>query len=221
MIVKSEYNFCGRASVVVVMRRQLDADLLSACIAKCHTVRVVCSTSRLEDARQACNDLTPALLVLDAGYPTNASMKFAEKTAREKTAQQIALLDDEYMVFRATLSENLGVAYLSRKIDIARLMHSLEYLATNHVVRPSVSNALIEHEKHPANGQSLVTDLSKRQLQVMTLLCEGFTVRRCAKELGISPYTADNHKAQLMKKLNVHKTADLVRIAIQGGLIKD
>lgn len=61
--------------------------------------------------------------------------------------------------------------------------------------------------------------LTTRETEILTYLAEGHTSVICAKILGISANTIDNHKAKIMKKLKIHKLTDLVRFAIQEGLI--
>jgi len=60
--------------------------------------------------------------------------------------------------------------------------------------------------------------LTKREAQMMSLLVEGLSVRQCAEQMGISPNTADNHKSNLMRKLDVHKMSELVRLALCQGM---
>jgi two-component system invasion response regulator UvrY len=61
--------------------------------------------------------------------------------------------------------------------------------------------------------------LTARELQVMTLLARGYSVRRCAQQLGLAESTIDNHKSRLMKKLDIHKVVELTHLAIREGLI--
>ncbi len=62
--------------------------------------------------------------------------------------------------------------------------------------------------------------LSGRERQVLQLVGEGMTTRDIASQLGISVKTAESHRTRLMKKLDIHETASLVRYAIRRGLIE-
>ncbi|WP_447598124.1 response regulator transcription factor [Nitrospira sp. Nam80] len=59
-----------------------------------------------------------------------------------------------------------------------------------------------------------------REREVLKLVWTGFSNREIAERLGISSRTIEAHRASLMKKLRVANTAQLVRIAIEQGLIK-
>jgi DNA-binding NarL/FixJ family response regulator len=62
--------------------------------------------------------------------------------------------------------------------------------------------------------------LSGRERQVLQLVGEGKSTKDIAVQLGISVKTAESRRARLMKKLNIHETASLVRYAIRRGLIQ-
>jgi DNA-binding CsgD family transcriptional regulator len=54
---------------------------------------------------------------------------------------------------------------------------------------------------------------------VLRLVAEGHTVREVAEILSLSPKTVEGYKTSLMSKLDLHRTADLVRYAIRKGII--
>lgn len=62
--------------------------------------------------------------------------------------------------------------------------------------------------------------LSGRERQVLQLVGEGKSTKDIAAQLGISVKTAESHRARLMKKLDIHEIASLVRYAIRHGLIQ-
>jgi DNA-binding CsgD family transcriptional regulator len=62
--------------------------------------------------------------------------------------------------------------------------------------------------------------LTAREREVLQLVSEGRTTKEVASALGISVKTAETHRTRLMRKLNVHETAGLVRYAIRRGIIE-
>jgi DNA-binding CsgD family transcriptional regulator len=62
--------------------------------------------------------------------------------------------------------------------------------------------------------------LSPRERQVLQLIAEGKTTKEVANLLGVSAKTADSHRTRIMKKLDMHGTAELVRYAIRTGLLQ-
>ena len=63
------------------------------------------------------------------------------------------------------------------------------------------------------------TDLTAREMEVLNLIAEGKTNSQIADILMISPHTVTRHRANLMKKLNVHNRVELIRVANSRGLI--
>ena len=61
--------------------------------------------------------------------------------------------------------------------------------------------------------------LTARQREVLQLIAEGCTAKEIAKELNVSPKTAEAHRYAIMKELDLHTTAELTRYAIQQGLV--
>lgn len=62
-------------------------------------------------------------------------------------------------------------------------------------------------------------DLSPREREVLTLLAEGHTSKEIGSILGISPRTAEHHRARVMEKLQIHDIPGLTRYAIRVGLV--
>jgi DNA-binding NarL/FixJ family response regulator len=71
----------------------------------------------------------------------------------------------------------------------------------------------------PAQVLSPYARLTGREVDVLIQMGYGRTVERCAQELGLKASTIDNYKASLMKKLNLHKSVDIVRLALREGIV--
>ena len=72
--------------------------------------------------------------------------------------------------------------------------------------------------------QAKITDngynrLTPREQQVTRLLAEGFSAKIIAEKLFISPKTVENHRANILNKLKLHSTIELIRYAARLGLI--
>ena len=62
--------------------------------------------------------------------------------------------------------------------------------------------------------------LTPRERQVLQLVAEGKTTKEVAMVLGLSVKTAETHRTKIMRKLEIHETAGLVRYAIRRGLVR-
>ena len=63
-------------------------------------------------------------------------------------------------------------------------------------------------------------DLTSREMEVLQLIAEGFANKQIAGELGLSVKTVEKHRQSVMKKLDIHDIAGLVRHAVGKGIIE-
>jgi DNA-binding NarL/FixJ family response regulator len=72
----------------------------------------------------------------------------------------------------------------------------------------------------PRNGKrSAIENLTAKEVAILRLLARGLTTRQCSEILNRSESTIDNHRTRMMKKLGIHRSAALVRLAIKEGLM--
>ncbi len=81
-----------------------------------------------------------------------------------------------------------------------------------------VVHGFIGKSQHKKN--KYVARLTGREREILQLIAEGFSNKIIAKDLTISLNTANIHRKNIMRKLDIHKQAHLVRYAIKEGIIK-
>jgi len=69
-------------------------------------------------------------------------------------------------------------------------------------------------------GESVRERLTMREREILQLLAEGKTAKEVASILGIATKTSDTHRTNIMRKLNVHSVAELVRYAIRNKIVE-
>jgi DNA-binding NarL/FixJ family response regulator len=84
---------------------------------------------------------------------------------------------------------------------------------------PEVADMLREVMADPKSKDSGLSSLTKRERQVLQLIAESHSTRSIAEKLAISVKTAENHRTNLMRKLNLHDVASLTRFSMHNGLI--
>jgi two-component system response regulator NreC len=99
------------------------------------------------------------------------------------------------------------------------LVHAIREVSRGSVyLSPSISRTVVD--AYLSKTYLSNDPLSGRERQVLQLVGEGKSTKEIAVYLGISVKTAESHRARLMKKLDIHETASLVRYAIRRGLIQ-
>lgn len=84
------------------------------------------------------------------------------------------------------------------------------------MIMTSAQGSALMDPKHAAGMDSTITT---RQMQVLRLSCEGMRLREIADELGLSPRTVEHHKYQMMARLHVRTTAQLIVYAAHRGWV--
>lgn len=84
----------------------------------------------------------------------------------------------------------------------------------------SVADSLLGKSPSAQAGAHVLSDLTEREVEVLAALAEGLGNKEIGERLFISPRTVDTHRTNLMRKLDTHNVAGLVRIAIKAGLVR-
>jgi len=82
-----------------------------------------------------------------------------------------------------------------------------------------VTMILLEEES-PAEVNAQLKQLTEREIEILKLISEGLSNKEIGDQLFISHRTVDTHRTNLMKKLDVHNVAGLIRFAIKNGLVE-
>lgn len=67
------------------------------------------------------------------------------------------------------------------------------------------------------NANGVEVELTEREIEILTLIAEGFSSKQIGEKLFISPRTVDTHRTNLMNKLDIHNIAGLIRFALKNG----
>lgn len=132
----------------------------------------------------------------------------------------LSMFDDDQFVIRAFRDGVSG--YLSKNIAPKLLYKCLEtvvsgdvFLLPEQIELVKAANSLKRLRLPPFEGKSI----TKRELQVLTLLCDGFTNEEVGERLFLSKRTVENHRKNLLKKTGTKNTAQLVAWAFRKDLI--
>jgi DNA-binding NarL/FixJ family response regulator len=176
------------------------------------------------DGRAAVEEVVrhaPDVAVLDVAMPVLNGVDAAREIARMAPACSVILLsgvDDTRFVKEALKVGVRGFVQKSQGCD--DLVRAIEEVRGGRLyVSPGASQAIVDACATPENGESASSHLTPRERQVLRLVGEGKSTKQIAEVLRISVKTAEFHRGRLMKKLNVHDTANLVRYAIREGFI--
>lgn len=162
----------------------------------------------------------PDLALIDISMPTLNGIDAARELSRVCPQTKVIFLTqhEEEQYLREALASGVR-GYVLKSQVVTDLMHAIRQVNKGGVyLSPGVSHAVVEAYRSKSDGNE--DPLSGRERQVLQLIAEGKSTKDVASLLGISVKTAESHRSRLMKKLDIHETASLVRYAVRRGLVE-
>jgi two-component system response regulator NreC len=168
--------------------------------------------------------LLPQVVVLDVAMPILNGIEAAEQILKVNAQMGVILLTmhaDESYVLRAL---HVGVkGYLLKESAEEDLLLAIRSVAHGKpFFSRAINEVLLEDYMRVLKQQGLSDTfdlLTTREKEVLQLLAEGRTNKEVATLLDVSPYTVESHRTNLMQKLNVHNTAEIVLYAVRKRLV--
>ena len=166
----------------------------------------------------------PDLLIVDIAMPKLSGLEVtarAQKLDRPPVVIILSMHSDESYIIRALAAGARG--YLLKDATDEDLLPAVKAVALGKpYFSPSVTAVLVEDYVRTLQKRGLedsYTLLTDREKEVLHLLAEGRTNKEVATLLDLGLSTVETHRANLMQKLNLHNTADIVLYAVRKGLI--
>lgn len=156
----------------------------------------------------------PDILLLDVTMPGRDGISVAEEVVVSALPTRVVMLtmhDGPDISSRALAA---GVAgYIVKDVAFDELVNAMYTVMRGKTfISPSISQGLACYRERGLPA------LTSREQEILRLIAQGNSNRQIAEELSISIKTVDAHRTNLMRKLDLHTTADLVRHALQTGI---
>lgn len=186
--------------------------------------QVVAEASTGREAVVRAREHQPDLVILDVSMPDLSGIEAARLIKAELPQTQILMLtmheSDEYF-FRALEAGASG--YVVKKATTQDLIVAARAVARGEAfLYPSVAKKLIgDYVSRVQTGTAPggYTRLSEREREILMLIAQGWSNQQIAEQLHITPSTVQTHRAHILEKLGLQTTADIVKYAVQHGLI--
>lgn len=175
------------------------------------------------EAVRAAETLKPDVLVMDFSMPGLNGLEATRQIKQRVPDTRVLILTrhDNKEYVEAILKAGAS-GYLLKKSAASELISAIQSVYRgDSFLDPSISRKVIEGFPHQSEGEGQALDeiITPREREVLQLIAEGHPNREIASTLHISVKTVDNHRANLMKKLELNSTADMVQYAIRKGII--
>lgn len=209
--------------IMLVDDHTMVRDALQVVLEQDKGMEVVAAVGDGETAIRMAKELAPAVVVMDIAMPGMSGIETTRRLlARHPEIKVLAL---STYLDRRIIQQMLDVGasgYIAKSAAGAELQQGIRNVMAGRSYLCSEAAALVAEslrERKTGKGEDGSGALSRREVQVATLLAEGKSAPDIAAELHISPSTVDVHRRNLMRKLDLHSVVDLTRYAIRTGLV--
>jgi two-component system, NarL family, response regulator NreC len=188
-------------------------------------IEVVGEAANGRDVVQQASQLTPNVILMDVAMPLLNGIEAAEQIRKANDQIGVIMLTmhaDEGYLLRAL---NAGVrGYLLKESAEEDLLRAVRAVSQGKpFFSPAITQTLLEDYMRVLKQEGLSDSfelLTTREKEVLQLLAEGKSNKEVAYILNVSLYTVESHRTNLMQKLNLHNTAEIVLYAVRKNLVR-
>ena len=179
------------------------------------------------DGREAVRlaaELQPNIVIMDIGMPLLNGLQAATQIIHESPRAGVIFLSmhsDESYIVKALGAGGRG--YMLKDKADEDIERAIRAVSTGRpFFSPSIARTLLEdhvrliRKRGVQDSYDLLTD---REREILQLLGEGKSNKEAAAVLSLSPYTVETHRMNMMQKLGLHNTAEIVLYAVRKGII--
>jgi DNA-binding NarL/FixJ family response regulator len=220
-------NKTERIKVLLVDDHTLVRDALAIMLKQVDDIQVVGALSSGEDAVSKVNILVPDVILMDIMLKGMTGIEATRWIKERNSKIKIILLSMEVKKEFVTAGIQSGIdGYLPKDVERSILLDAIRMAYQggkyfNEAITSLVFEDFYKKEKSTLQAEERlkVTDLTKREREVLALVANGKSNKEVADQLFISTKTVDTHKTHILDKLGLKNTAELVKYAIKNKLI--
>jgi DNA-binding NarL/FixJ family response regulator len=212
--------------ILIVDDHPLFREGLKALLARHAEYTVAGEAGSAREGLRLTAQLQPDLVLMDISLPDLSGIEATQAIRQKHPGVRVAILSMHSKIDYITEAFRAGATgYVVKESASERLVACLGALCRGeYFIDASISHQVVDSLMQFDRKQAQVTDpgygtLTPREQQVLRMLAEGLPAREIAERLSISSKTVENHRTNIMNKLDLHTSMDLVRYAARLGLI--
>lgn len=208
-------------TVAIIEDQTAIREMVSAAVLDPNEFEVLLSTG---DGQEGCDkslELKPDFVILDVMLPRLNGTDILRRFAKELPKTRILVFSGYQSpgLIRELLQAGAH-GFVEKSARLTELRKGIEIVSSGgSYFGPEVALLLRDAMADPKARDSGLNILTKREREILQLIAESNSTREIAEKLDISVKTAENHRTNLMRKLDLHDVASLTRYAINNGLI--
>jgi two-component system response regulator NreC len=211
-----------KTRVLICEDHALFREGLRAIIRDHPSIEVIGEAVTGRDAVDKARALRPDVVLMDIEMPEMTGLEATRRIVQAGVATKVLVLtlyDDEEVV--ASCMDAGAAGYVLKDGPSSQLLYAIEAVRKGQrYLSPTVLTRIVEFAKTSAKTRTRYDLLTDREREVLKLLADGLSIKDIAARLGRSVKTVDVHKSNVMRKLDIHDRAGLVKYAIRRKLIR-
>jgi len=215
-----------KKTILIVDDHPFFREGLKSLLARDTTFELVGEAATAEECLKKVAKLRPDLVIMDISLPDQNGLEVTREIRRQLPQTQVIILSMHLRVDYVTKAFQSGaMGYVTKEAATEKLFECLKsVLRGDYFMDPSLHHAVVEKlmlqtEQRAANDDAGYSGLTDREQEILRLLAEGLSAKEIADKLFISQKTVENHRSNIMRKLDLHSVVELVRYAAKFGLI--
>jgi two-component system nitrate/nitrite response regulator NarL len=184
-------------------------------------LQIAASLQSGKEALEYLKTQTPDIILLDINLPDIDGLQLCENIRKNNKQVKIIGLTstNEAGIITQFLAKG-GNGYLLKNMEREELLTAIDEVMDNKIfLSKSANQKLLEQFKTVSEAIHNLPVLTRREKEIITLLHEGMNGPQIAEKLFLSPYTVETHRKNLMQKLNVNNTQQLLKMAARYNLL--
>lgn len=175
-----------------------------------------------EGTRRLCDQAAPHVLVLGVNPQAKSDVDMTRWLSLHHPLQHIVALTAD--CDRSSIIQMLDAGakgYVSTTSSIEEIMQGIRAAATGRVYlcQGAATSMLDRYRRGKSSSAAGRGQLGDRESQVLRLIADGYSSKEIARNLQIAPSTVEVHRRNIMRKIGLHKVADLTRYAIRNQMV--
>ncbi len=175
-----------------------------------------------QDAYTLCLEQKPDLVILDIMLPGLNGIEVLKRFSRHLRKIRVLVFSgykNENLLKSCMLSGAHGFVEKSATLDA--LKDAMNIVSDGGTCFGEDNTRILEQALKEANSRRGNDVLTARERETLQLIAEGLSTRQIAEKMSISVKTAENHRTNMMRKLDLHNAAALTRYAVDMGMVEN
>jgi DNA-binding NarL/FixJ family response regulator len=210
-------------TVVIVEDQTAVREMIGQVVDSDPTLSVIAQTGDGNEAYEICLKQKPDLVILDLMLVGMSGAELMKKFSKQLPNSRVLVFSGyQTPVLVRELMQAGAHGYVEKTAALVELKKAIQTVAAGgNYFGPEVTKIVHQTLVNPvaAPAKSLES-LTTREKEILTMVTLGHTNKEMSAKLNVSVKTVENHRANLMRKLDIHNAAGLARFAVEKGLVE-